>query len=286
MADAGRLDLDQHFAGLGPSSCTVVTSSGLPAAGRAPGGRPNCAANGAAAWSTMTGTAPRRAGSSGGSRSPTASASTATTSSRWKACCRHALRRRCLRAFVRDRTLLEAVASSLTEMFSPNIISQRVAGMLKNYDFVSEDTLAYFTPRLTQAPRRRRLRAGLREAHRARARNRTRCWARCASSATCSGRSSMRCTSPMSSRPAAARRLPALIAEGTRSRACARGVKLRSRWTRVRGRGSMAPERMFVPDEIALDVLRLVGWRAQRGRDAPILAARPPSPARGDPPAT
>jgi pyrroloquinoline-quinone synthase len=54
--------------------------------------------------------------------------------------------------FVRDRSLLEAVASSLTEMFSPGIISQRVAGMLSNYDFVSEATLAYFTPRLSQAP--------------------------------------------------------------------------------------------------------------------------------------
>jgi pyrroloquinoline-quinone synthase len=54
--------------------------------------------------------------------------------------------------FVRERSLLEAVASSLTEMFSPNIISQRVAGMLRNYDFVSPETLAYFTPRLTQAP--------------------------------------------------------------------------------------------------------------------------------------
>lgn len=54
--------------------------------------------------------------------------------------------------FVRDRSVLEAVASSLTEMFSPDIISQRVAGMLQNYDFVSEATLAYFTPRLTQAP--------------------------------------------------------------------------------------------------------------------------------------
>jgi pyrroloquinoline-quinone synthase len=54
--------------------------------------------------------------------------------------------------FVRFRSVLEAVASSLTEMFSPNIISQRVAGMLRNYDFVSEATLAYFTPRLTQAP--------------------------------------------------------------------------------------------------------------------------------------
>jgi pyrroloquinoline-quinone synthase len=55
-------------------------------------------------------------------------------------------------AFVRDRSVLEAVASSLTEMFSPTIISERVAGMLANYDFVSEETLAYFTPRLTQAP--------------------------------------------------------------------------------------------------------------------------------------
>jgi pyrroloquinoline-quinone synthase len=54
--------------------------------------------------------------------------------------------------FVRERSLLEAVASSLTEMFSPNIISQRVAGMLRNYDFVDARTLAYFTPRLTQAP--------------------------------------------------------------------------------------------------------------------------------------
>jgi coenzyme PQQ biosynthesis protein C len=55
--------------------------------------------------------------------------------------------------FVRERSLLEAVASSLTEMFSPNIIAERVSGMLKNYDFISEKTLAYFNARLTQAPR-------------------------------------------------------------------------------------------------------------------------------------
>jgi len=54
---------------------------------------------------------------------------------------------------VRDRSVLEAIASSLTEMFSPGIISERVSGMLRHYDFVSEKTLAYFTPRLTQAPR-------------------------------------------------------------------------------------------------------------------------------------
>lgn len=55
-------------------------------------------------------------------------------------------------AFVRERTVLEAVASSLTEMFSGKIISERVAGMLRNYDFVDADTLSYFMPRLTQAP--------------------------------------------------------------------------------------------------------------------------------------
>jgi pyrroloquinoline quinone biosynthesis protein D len=55
--------------------------------------------------------------------------------------------------FVRERSLLEAIASSLTEMFSPNIISERVAGMLKNYSFISRETLAYFDTRLTQAPR-------------------------------------------------------------------------------------------------------------------------------------
>jgi len=55
--------------------------------------------------------------------------------------------------FVRERTLLEAIASSLTEMFSPRIIADRVSGMLANYDFVSRETLAYFQRRLDQAPR-------------------------------------------------------------------------------------------------------------------------------------
>lgn len=56
-------------------------------------------------------------------------------------------------AFVRDRSILEAIASSLTEMFSPVIIAERVSGMLANYDWIERDTLAYFTPRLTQAPK-------------------------------------------------------------------------------------------------------------------------------------
>jgi pyrroloquinoline-quinone synthase len=55
--------------------------------------------------------------------------------------------------FVAERSLLEAVASSLTELFSPAIIRERVSGMLAGYRFVTSQTLAYFDKRLTQAPR-------------------------------------------------------------------------------------------------------------------------------------
>ncbi len=55
--------------------------------------------------------------------------------------------------FVREKTLLEAVASSLTELFSPTIIGERVAGMLKNYSFVTKETMAYFDKRPPQANR-------------------------------------------------------------------------------------------------------------------------------------
>ena len=56
-------------------------------------------------------------------------------------------------AFVRDRSLLEAIASSLTEMFSPAIIAERVSGMLAHYDFIDEAALRYFGHRMRQAPR-------------------------------------------------------------------------------------------------------------------------------------
>jgi coenzyme PQQ biosynthesis protein C len=55
--------------------------------------------------------------------------------------------------FVRDKTLLEAIASSLTELFSPQIISERIEGMLNNYNFVTSETLAYFSQRPPQAER-------------------------------------------------------------------------------------------------------------------------------------
>jgi coenzyme PQQ biosynthesis protein C len=55
--------------------------------------------------------------------------------------------------FVRERSLLEAVASSLTELFSPDIIGERIAGMLAHYDFVTPATLAYFDKRPPLAKR-------------------------------------------------------------------------------------------------------------------------------------
>lgn len=56
-------------------------------------------------------------------------------------------------AFVRERSLLEAIASSLTELFSPQIIAERIDGMLANYSFIDRATLAYFTHRPPQAAR-------------------------------------------------------------------------------------------------------------------------------------
>jgi coenzyme PQQ biosynthesis protein C len=55
--------------------------------------------------------------------------------------------------FVAEKTLLEAVASSLTELFSPTIIGERMDGMLQHYDFVSAATMAYFSARPPQARR-------------------------------------------------------------------------------------------------------------------------------------
>jgi coenzyme PQQ biosynthesis protein C len=55
--------------------------------------------------------------------------------------------------FVRERSLLEAIASSLTEMFSQSTIRERVSSMLERYDFLNREVLAYFDKRLTQAPR-------------------------------------------------------------------------------------------------------------------------------------
>ena len=55
--------------------------------------------------------------------------------------------------FVRERSTLEAVASSLTELFAPDLHRTRIAGLLEHYAFANEDTLSYFRTRLSEAPR-------------------------------------------------------------------------------------------------------------------------------------
>jgi pyrroloquinoline-quinone synthase len=55
--------------------------------------------------------------------------------------------------FCRDKTPLEAIASSLTELFAPNLHEERISGMLKHYDFVNPDIMRYFSRRMEQAPR-------------------------------------------------------------------------------------------------------------------------------------
>jgi pyrroloquinoline-quinone synthase len=56
-------------------------------------------------------------------------------------------------AFVRERSLVEAVASSLTELFAPSIHRERISGMLENYEFIGEHAMQYFRRRLEQANR-------------------------------------------------------------------------------------------------------------------------------------
>lgn len=55
--------------------------------------------------------------------------------------------------YVREQSLLQAVASSLTELFATALIEERVAAMLRNYSYVDEKILSYFDARLTQAPK-------------------------------------------------------------------------------------------------------------------------------------
>jgi pyrroloquinoline-quinone synthase len=52
---------------------------------------------------------------------------------------------------VRERSLLEAVASSLTEFFSPDIMARRIVAWEEHYPWVDADTLTYFRGRVNRA---------------------------------------------------------------------------------------------------------------------------------------
>jgi pyrroloquinoline-quinone synthase len=52
---------------------------------------------------------------------------------------------------VREWTLLEAVASSLTELFAPQLMSQRIAAWEHHYPWIAPGSLDYFRRRVRQA---------------------------------------------------------------------------------------------------------------------------------------
>jgi pyrroloquinoline-quinone synthase len=55
--------------------------------------------------------------------------------------------------FARTRPWVEAVASSLTELFAPDLMAERLAAFERFYTWIDPAGLAYFHARLTQAPR-------------------------------------------------------------------------------------------------------------------------------------
>jgi pyrroloquinoline-quinone synthase len=55
--------------------------------------------------------------------------------------------------FVGERSTLEGIASSLTELFAPEVHKARIAGMLDGYDFIDDSVMQYFRRRLAEAPR-------------------------------------------------------------------------------------------------------------------------------------
>jgi pyrroloquinoline-quinone synthase len=56
-------------------------------------------------------------------------------------------------AFVRDASLVEAVASSLTELFAPDLMATRVAAWEQHYPWVAREALEYFRIRISRANR-------------------------------------------------------------------------------------------------------------------------------------
>lgn len=55
--------------------------------------------------------------------------------------------------FTRTRPWVEAVASSLTELFAPDLMSERLAAFERYYTWIDPGGLSYFRARITQAPR-------------------------------------------------------------------------------------------------------------------------------------
>ncbi len=56
-------------------------------------------------------------------------------------------------SFVRNASIVEAVAASLTELFAPDVMSQRLAAWTQHYPWVDRSALEYFRSRIPRATR-------------------------------------------------------------------------------------------------------------------------------------
>ena len=54
--------------------------------------------------------------------------------------------------YVRQKPLLQAIASSLTELFAAEIHQERITGFLKHYEFANSSALSYFQSRINNIP--------------------------------------------------------------------------------------------------------------------------------------
>jgi pyrroloquinoline-quinone synthase len=55
--------------------------------------------------------------------------------------------------FCKTKPWMDGVASSLTELFAPDLMRRRIAAFPQHYPWVRPEALDYFKSRLTQAPR-------------------------------------------------------------------------------------------------------------------------------------
>ena len=55
--------------------------------------------------------------------------------------------------FCKTKPWIEAVASSLTELFAPDLMRKRIAAFPQHYPWIRPEALEYFQSRLVQAPR-------------------------------------------------------------------------------------------------------------------------------------
>jgi pyrroloquinoline-quinone synthase len=55
--------------------------------------------------------------------------------------------------FCKTKPWIDAVASSLTELFAPELMRKRIAAFPEHYPWIRADALEYFRSRLVQAPR-------------------------------------------------------------------------------------------------------------------------------------